>query len=100
MNIQDAWKKAGLMDVSTIQYIHKKVYEQTGFKVVCQDTRNIDLRKNVGLVIPKNASTEALTKAEDVFIAAAKDKGITIERQNIVRYAPNTISPPSRNINP
>jgi len=110
MSIKDVWKKVtktfsgalppGCMNASDVQYIDQKVREETNFSVACMDTRMIDVRKNVGLVMPVSTPAEEVIKAEDVFISAAKDRGIVIDRKDIPHYAPGTISKPDRNIKP
>jgi hypothetical protein len=98
MKLKEIWSKlssaikvqepVNTMTAQDVIFIQKKVREQTAFDVNCMDTRTINGRKNVGLIIPETAGSYDIAKAQDVFIAAAKERGIAIERQNIVRYAP------------
>jgi hypothetical protein len=88
------------MMVSSVQHIQKAVREATGFDVGCQDTRIVNGRKNVGLIMPETTPADQVTKAEDVFIAAAKERGIELTREQVIRYVPGTISPPSRLVQP
>ncbi|MEZ0225914.1 MAG: hypothetical protein ACAH83_15270 [Alphaproteobacteria bacterium] len=83
-----------------VAYIQTKVREATGFDVGCQDTRLVNGRKNAGLIMPENTPADQVTKAEDVFIAAAKERNIELTREQVIHYVPGTISPPSRFVQP
>lgn len=83
-----------------VAYIQTKVREATGFDVGCQDTRLVNGRKNVGLIMPETTPAADVTKAEDVFIAAAKERNIELTREQVIHYVPGTISPPSRLVQP
>ena len=118
MKLKEIWKKidsklslaingppaANYMNAYDVQYIAQKVSEQTGVKVSCQDTMRINGRKNVGLVMAQDSAPDLVAKAEDAFIAAAKERSIDIERSKIVHYVPGTepstapyrINPPSK----
>jgi hypothetical protein len=109
-SIKEAFKKLGRaiagpesinsMSAYDVIHIQKAVREQTSFDVGCQDTRLVNGRKNVGLIMPETTPAADVTKAEDVFIAAAKERNIELTREQVIHYVPGTISPPSRFVQP
>jgi hypothetical protein len=109
-NLKEAFKKLGRaiagpepvnsMSAYDVAHIQKAVRAQTGFDVGCQDTRLVNGRKNAGLIMPQTTPAEEVSKAEVVFIAAAKERNIELTRAQVIHYVPGTISPPSRFVQP
>ena len=117
MNIKKIWKNIvealpfhfvgfggmgeyNLMNTQAVQSIQEKVFSQTGFNVACMDARFVGGRKNVGLVMPKNTPEAEVKKAEDIFMAAARNSGFEIKREDIPHYVPGTEPRPSRLVLP
>lgn len=110
MSLKSIWKKfvkafefapsVNAMDAYDVAYIDQKVRAETPFSVGCMDTRLVNGRRNVGLVLPETTPAEEVARAEDIFIAAAKEKGIEITRDKILRYVPGTITKPGRAVQP
>jgi hypothetical protein len=73
--------------------IREAVQKQTGFEVIGDWMfleSNTYRKKNVGLVVPASATAADVARAEDVFIAAAKDWNVKINREDIPHYPPAT----------
>ncbi|MGB9153691.1 MAG: hypothetical protein WCD70_11480 [Alphaproteobacteria bacterium] len=95
------------MNTDAVQHIQKKVQEQTDFDVGYMNTKFLhsraqnmfylfNMRQDVGLIMSADTPPEQVAKAEDVFISAAREKGIKIERQKIVRFSPGSMLCPNR----
>jgi len=72
------------------------VRAKTAFDVACVDTRQVNGRKNVGLVIDLKNPVADVADAQDVFIAAAKDRNIILTRGQVVFYTPDSAPRMSR----
>lgn len=109
-DLKAAWKKAGealagkppvnAMSAYDVQHIQRRVRAETAFDVACMDTRAVNGRKNVGLVVPEATAPDVLAKAEDIFLEAAKERGLTLTREKILHYVPGSIGPVSRFVQP
>lgn len=110
MKLKEAWQKfckaingtppVNSMSAYDVGYIKTKVQEATGFDVGCQDTRIVNGRKNVGLIMAQDTPADKVAAAEDAFIAAAAERKIALTREQVIHYVPGTISPPSRLVQP
>ena len=110
MTVKELWRKTkaalfgrppvNCMTNDTVRYIQQKVRDQTGFEVICMDTRMVNVRKNVGIVMPTDTPAATVAKAEDAFIAAAQAKGEKIERQQVLHYVPGSKSSVGRLVLP
>jgi hypothetical protein len=88
------------MYASDVAYIQQKVREQTEFDVVCMDSRLVNCRKNVGLAMPETTAPEVIKQAEDVFIAAAKERGMDLDRTQVLHYTAESKSNTGRVVTP
>lgn len=110
MKLKEAWNKfvkslkgapsINYMTAYDVAHIDKKVREQTSFEVACFDTRIVNGRRNVGLVIDPSTPADIVAKAEDVFLAAAAERNLNLTREQIIRYVPGTTSKPGRLVQP
>lgn len=114
MNIKDkltnAWKKVkdafagqtpiNSMDAYDVAHIQKRVRDATPFDVAAMDTRMVNGRRDVGLIMPEDTPEESARAAEDVFIAAAKERGLDLARGQVLRYVPGTTTLPGRLVQP
>lgn len=90
------------MGMKQLRHIQRKVSDATGFAVYGEsyspmvfgryggmpqvvNTLN-DIRRNVGLVIPKNTDQVKIDKGIEVFVAAAKEAGLDIQPENVCLY--------------
>ena len=109
-NLKEKWQKfckavAGTPPINSMScydvgYISKKVEEATGFEVQCRDTRGVNWRMNVGIVMPQDTPADKVKQAEDTFIAAAAERNITLTREQVVHYMPGTTYTPWRVVAP
>lgn len=109
-NLKEKWQKfckavAGTppvnsMDCYDVGHISKKVQEATGFEVQCQDSRLVNGRKNVGIVMPPDTPADKVKQAEDTFVAAAAERGLTLTREQVIHYMPGTKFTPWRVVAP
>ena len=67
-----------------------------GFDVACYDTRFVNVRKNVGLVVPKDASEDQVQEAAAVFLAAAKEVDENQRQDSVILYQEGNAPAPSR----
>ena len=89
------------LDVSEVNAIKKAVQESTGFDVACRDARWVNGRQWLGLVMSPETAEADITNAENVFIEVVKQvTGRDVERENIVRYYPESAPKPSRMVTP
>jgi hypothetical protein len=110
MSLKSAWKKftkfftvtppVNSMMASDVAYIQEKISAQTAFKVACMDTRLVNGRRNVGLVMDPSTPADEVTKAQDLFIAAAKERNIELTRDQVIRYVPGGEPHVSRLVQP
>ncbi len=75
-----------------IEFIREKMEAETAFDIGGIDTMRIGGLRDVGLIIPQDTPADIITAAQDVFIAAAKEKGIEIKREDIIHYVPGTVA--------
>ncbi len=115
IDLKKAWKKFvlaiegkrtayGMYD-QDFQHIQKKIREYAKREhvecdVACIDTRFPGCCANVGLTMSPSTSPEIVRQAEDVFIAAAKERNIEVKRGDITHYVPGTVSKQSRLVMP
>lgn len=108
--LRNAWKKmktafagdtpVNSMDAHDVAHIQKRVRDATPFDVAAMDTRMVNGRRDVGLIMPEDTPEAAAQAAEDVFIEAAKERGIELTRGQVLHYVPGTTTLPGRLVQP
>lgn len=90
-----------MMSNGTVNYISEEVRAKTDFDVACYDSRAVNMRQNVGLVIPEGADEAKVEEAAEVFMLAAMDRGERVMPDNLIIYsAEKSPGEPSRLVQP
>lgn len=90
-----------MMSAGTVQHIQEQVRAKTDFDVACFDSRAVNMRKDVGLVVPDDVSEDQLKSVVDIFMVAAAEKGEIIQPEKVILYsADNPPATPSRFVQP